>query len=111
MKMLIFEMLREEREYISDTAADAAMNGMDEERHLDNSCSVSVGKKFAHEHYVCDKCKSIFEDEKYLESHHGRCHEESEPDLVSSDNCEETFECDKCDVVFVDKTDLRTHMN
>ena len=52
-----------------------------------------------------------FTGEKNLDSHHCGCREESEPNLVSSDICEETFECDKCDVVFVDKTDLRTHMN
>ena len=70
-----------------------------------------MGKNFDQEHYDCDKCKSIFADEKNLDSHHCGGHEENEPNLVSSDVCEVTFECDKCDVVFVDKTDLRTHMN
>ena len=87
------------------------MNGIDEEGLLDNSYSISVGKNFDQEHYDCDKCKSIFADEKNLDSHHCGGHEENEPNLVSSDVCEVTFECDKCDVVFVDKTDLRTHMN
>ena len=66
------------------------MNGIDEEGLLDNSYSISVGKNFDQEHYDCDKCKSIFTEEKNLDSHHCGCHEESEPNLVSSDVYEET---------------------
>ena len=78
---------------------------------MDNFCSVSLGKIFDQEHCNCDICKSIFADERNLDSHHVGYHEENEPNLVSSDVCEVTFECDKCDVAFVVKTDLRTHMN
>ena len=104
-------MLREGREYVGDNVADAVMNGIGEERLLDNSSSIFVGKNLDQEYYDCDKCKSIFTDEKNLCSHNCGCYEEIEPNLVSSDVCEETFECDKCVVIFVDKTDLRTHMS
>ena len=104
-------MLREEREYVGDTVADAVINGIDEEGLLDNSYLISMGKNFDQGHCDCDICKSIFADERNLDSHHGGYHEENELNLVSSDVCEETFECDKCDVAFVVKTDLRTHMN
>ena len=104
-------MLREEREYVGDTVADAVINGIDEEGLLDNSYLISMGKNFDQEHCDCDICKSIFVDERNLDSHHGGYHEENELNLVSFGVCGETFEWDKCDVAFVVKTDLRTHMN
>ena len=70
-----------------------------------------MGKNFDQEHCNCDICKSIFSDERNLDSHHVGYHEENESNLVSFDVCEETFECDNCNVVFVDRTDRRTHMN
>ena len=36
---------------------------------------------------------------------------QNEPNLVSSDVCEEIFGCDKCGVVFIDKADLKVHVN
>ena len=70
-----------------------------------------MGKNFDQEHYDCDKCKFSFADEKNLDLHHCGCHEESDPNFVSSDVCKKTFECEKCELVLVDKTDLKAHMN
>ena len=46
------EMLREEKEFVGDNVADAVMNGINEERLLDNSYSIFVGKN-------CDKKTTI----------------------------------------------------
>ena len=78
------EMLREEKEFVGDNVADAVMNGINEERLLDNSYSIFVGKNCDQENYDCDEFKSMFADKKNLDSHHCGCHEENESNLISA---------------------------